>query len=118
MTAGILLAVVAAAAYGTSDFLGGVGSRRHPAWSIAFTGQLAGAAAMIGLGLTTSGSPTVTDFLWAGLAGIGGAVGTAFLYRGLASGRMGIVAPVSAVGAAIIPVLAGLALGERPGLLV
>jgi drug/metabolite transporter (DMT)-like permease len=41
-----------------------------------------------------------------------------FLYRGLATGRMGVVAPVSAVGAAVVPVVVGVATGERPSLLV
>lgn len=118
MTVGIVFALFAALAYGTSDFLGGAGSHRYPVWSIAFTGQLAGGAAMLALGLLTPGAPTITDFLWTGLAGAGAAVGTAFLYRGLASGRMGLVAPISAVGAAIIPVLAGFAGGERPSPLV
>ncbi len=49
-------------------------------------------------------------------SGVGSGVGTAFLYRGLAAGRMGVVAPVSAVGAALIPLAAGLVAGDRPGL--
>jgi uncharacterized membrane protein len=36
------------------------------------------------------------------------------LYRGLARGQMSVVGPLSAVGAAVVPVLAGVALGERP----
>jgi drug/metabolite transporter (DMT)-like permease len=118
VSGGVLLALFAALAYGTSDFLGGVGARRHPAWAIAFTGQLAGAAAMLTLAVFVPGTPGWADFGWAALAGVGGAVGTAFLYRGLASGRMGLVAPVSAVGAAVLPVVAGVVLGERPSLLV
>jgi drug/metabolite transporter (DMT)-like permease len=51
------------------------------------------------------------------MAGLGSAVGTVFLYRGLARGRMGVVAPVSGVGAALMPVLVGAALGERLGTL-
>jgi drug/metabolite transporter (DMT)-like permease len=118
MSAGILLALFAAVTYGASDFLGGMGARRHSAWAIAFTGQLAGAAAILALAVVVPGSPVWADFAWAALAGLGGAVGVAFLYRGLASGRMGLVAPVSAVGAAVLPVTAGLALGERPSMLV
>ena len=41
----------------------------------------------------------------------------AFLYRGLATGKMGVVGPVSAVGAALLPVLVAVATGERPPLL-
>ena len=118
MSAGILLALFAAVAYGASDFLGGMGARRHSAWAIAFTGQLAGAGAILAIAVFVPGSPGWADFAWAALAGLGGAVGVVFLYRGLASGRMGLVAPVSAVGAAVLPVVAGLVLGERPSLLV
>ena len=39
------------------------------------------------------------------------------LYRGLARGQMSVVGPLSAVGAAVVPVVAGIALGERPSLL-
>ena len=51
------------------------------------------------------------------LSGLGSGAGTVFLYRGLATGRMAVVAPVSAVGAAVIPVVVGLATGERPSVL-
>ncbi|MER7174456.1 DMT family transporter [Streptomyces mesophilus] len=118
MTIGILLALLAAVGYGTSDFIGGFGSGRVSAWAVAFTGQLAGAGAIVGVSLVMPGTPSLRDFGWAALAGLGGAIGSAFLYRGLASGRMGIAAPVSAVGAAILPVLVGTALGERPTSLV
>jgi drug/metabolite transporter (DMT)-like permease len=65
-----------------------------------------------------TGDPTAADFRWALLAGAGGGMGAAFLYRGFASGRMSVVAPVSAVGAALVPVAAGAVGGERPALLV
>ena len=45
-------------------------------------------------------------------AGVGNGFGTAFLYRGLSSGRMGVVAPVSGVGAAVVPVVVGVAPGR------
>jgi drug/metabolite transporter (DMT)-like permease len=52
------------------------------------------------------------------VAGVGNGFGTVFLYRGLSSGRMGVVAPVSAVGAVLVPVAVGLLTGERPAGLV
>jgi drug/metabolite transporter (DMT)-like permease len=52
------------------------------------------------------------------VAGIGTGVGGAFLYKGLAAGRMGVVAPISAVGAALLPVGVAVITGERPALLV
>lgn len=114
----VVLALVSALAYGLSDFVGGVVSRRTSAWPVAVLGQLSSALCTLLYALTRSGHPTGTDFAWALLAGVGSGAGTGFLYRGLASGRMGVVSPISAVGAAVVPVLAGAVAGERPGLLV
>jgi drug/metabolite transporter (DMT)-like permease len=118
MNFGIPLALASALAYGASDFVGGVGSRRHSPWQIALVGQLAGALVMVAAGLAVPGSPTIADFAWAAVAGVGSATGGIALYRGLARGRMGLVAPISGVGAALLPLLAGVAFGERPGLVV
>jgi drug/metabolite transporter (DMT)-like permease len=114
MDLGILLALSSALAYGAADFIGGVGSRRHSSWRIVLVGQAAGAVVMLVAGLLVPGSPGRPDFAWALLAGAGSAAGSIFLYRGLARGRMGLVAPISAVGAALLPVLVGVVLGERP----
>ena len=114
MNIGILLALSAALAYGAADFIGGVGSFRYSSWQVVLVGQAAGALVMLVAGLTLPGRPTTADFAWALLAGVGSATGSIFLFRGLARGRMGLVAPISAVGAAVLPVLVGVALGERP----
>lgn len=114
----VLLALAAAIAYGLSDFIGGIASRRTSAWPVAFlasVGALVGASA---LALSVTGSPTHGDLLWGAVAGVGGGAGGAFLYRGLAAGRMGVVAPISGVGAAVVPVVAGVVGGERPAVLV
>jgi drug/metabolite transporter (DMT)-like permease len=118
MSIGILWALASAVAYGASDFIGGVASRRYSTWQVVFVGQGAGALAMLAAGLAVPGAPVAADFAWALLAGVGSATGGIFLYRGLARGRMGLVAPISAVGAASLPVLAGAVLRERPGWLV
>ena len=114
----VVLALSAAFAYGLSDFIGGISARRTSPWPPAFlacAGALVGAVA---LALLVPGEPTRPDLLWGALAGVGGGAGGAFLYRGLAAGKMGVVAPISGVGAAVVPVVVGLATGERPGLLV
>lgn len=114
MGIGLVLALTAALAYGASDFIGGTGSRRHSPWGMVLVGQVCGAGLMVACGLVAPAEPDAADFAWALLAGAGSATGSIFLYRGLARGQMGLVAPVSAVGAAVLPVLVGLALGERP----
>ena len=114
----VVLALLGAVFYGLSDFLGGLVSRRTSAWAVAFVASGAGTVFVFALALFVDGAPGRTDLLWGVVAGVGNGCGTAFLYRGLASGRMGVVAPISAVGAAVVPVVAGLLGGERPALLV
>ena len=118
MGMGIAWALLAAFGYGAADFVGGAGARRSPTMSIVLIGQLVGAAAMLVAGVASPATPTPASFVWALLAGLGSAAGSIFLLRGLSRGRMAVVAPTSAVGAAVLPVLAGLAGGERPVLLV
>lgn len=115
---GILLALAAAAAYGLSDFVGGVASRRSSAWPVALLSQLGGIAGSAALALSLPGDPGSHDLAWGALAGVGAGAGTVFLYRGFAGGRMGVVAPVSGVGAAVLPVVVGVLTGERPAALV
>ncbi len=117
MTA-LVLALTGAVTYGLSDFVGGLASQRASAWAVALMAQVGGGVAVLGAAVVLPGTPTASAWAWAALAGLGNGVGTAFLYRGLSSGRMGVVAPLSGVGAAVVPVAAGLLLGERPGLLV
>jgi drug/metabolite transporter (DMT)-like permease len=117
MSIGIVLALVAAVGYGASDFVGGLTARRVSPWAVAIAGQVAGGLAMLVVGLSLPGQPRPADFAWALMAGLGSAVGTVFLYRGLARSRMGVVAPVSGVNAALVPVFVGFALGERLGTL-
>jgi drug/metabolite transporter (DMT)-like permease len=114
MGIGLVLALTAALSYGASDFVGGTGSRQHSPWAMVLTGQVSGAVLMMACGLLAPADPRAADFAWALLAGAGSATGSIFLYRGLSRGRMGLVAPVSAVGAAVLPVLVGVGLGERP----
>lgn len=114
MNMGVLLALLSAVAYGAADFVGGVASRRHAVWPVVFSGQVTGGIAVAIASVFVPGSPLASDFAWAVLAGIGSAGGSLFLLRGLSRGDMGLVAPISAVGAAVLPVVVGVALGERP----
>ncbi len=114
----ILLSLLSAVSYGLADFVGGVTSKRTSPWAVALVAQFGGAALILPVALAAPGSPTGADLAWGAVAGLGNGFGTAFLYRGLSSGRMGVVAPVSGVGAAMVPVAVGVLTGERPALLV
>lgn len=110
----VLLALVSALAYGLSDFVGGLVSRHASAWAVAVLGQVSATLCTAAVALTVSGTPSSSDFGWALLAGAGSGAGTGFLYRGFSTGRMSVVAPGSAVAAAVVPVLVGTLGGERP----
>ena len=114
----VLLSLLAAASYGLGDFNGGIFSKRGGPWAVSLLAQLSGTVLVLAVALVDGGDPTRTDLLWALAAGVGNGFGTAFLYRGLASGRMGVVAPISGVGAVVVPVAVGVVTGERPGSLV
>lgn len=114
----VVLALLGAVAYGLSDFVGGLVSRRTSAWSVAFVATFSAGVLVLVAALLVGGEPTRADLTWGAVAGLGNGVGTGFLYRGLAAGRMGVVAPLSGVGAALVPVAAGVLGGERPSLLV
>jgi len=113
----VLLALGSAIAYGFSDFVGGLLSRRTSVWSVATVGQTVSTVGTSAFALLVGGDPAPGDWLWGGVAGVGSGLGTVFLYRGLSSGRMSVVAPISAVGAALLPIAVGLVAGERPQLL-
>jgi uncharacterized membrane protein len=114
----VVLALCSALAYGLSDFVGGLLSRRTSAWSVAVVAQTSSTLCTALVALLVVGDPAAADYRWAALAGVGSGVGTGFLYRGFSAGRMSVVAPVSAVGAALVPMLAGAVTGERLTLLV
>jgi uncharacterized membrane protein len=113
---GILLGLAAAVLYGGSDFAGGLASRRLGSLAVSVVATTAATALVWAVLLFGHGpAPTTQAVVWGLVSGLGGGIGTLVLYRGLARGRMSVVGPVSAVGAAVVPVVAGLALGERPG---
>ncbi|HWN63087.1 MAG TPA: EamA family transporter, partial [Streptosporangiaceae bacterium] len=115
---GILLALAAALLYGGSDFGGGLASRRLGSLRVSVVGSAA-ATVLTWATLILAGGPgpSLRAVAWGLASGLAGGAGTLVLYRGLARGQMSVVGPLSAVGAAVVPVAAGVALGERPSLL-
>jgi len=113
-----VLALGSALSFGLSDFVGGILSKTRSVWMVATASQLTAAIATAVVALVTlGGDPRPEDFAWGVAAGLGGAVGISFLYRGLSRGRMGVVAPISGTGAALVPVVVGLATGDKPSAL-
>ncbi|ODQ84885.1 GRP family sugar transporter [Mycolicibacterium holsaticum] len=115
---GWLFALGSALFYGTSDFVGGLASRRAHYVVVALLGQLAGLVlAGIAAVVVVAPSPTAGDLWWGALSGVGTAAGLVFLFRGMSHGAMSVVVPTSAVTGIALSALVSVALGERPSLL-
>lgn len=112
-----LLALASSAFWGTSDFFAGLKSRTisPPAVVAVSQGAALVALSMILLVRHTGFSPSFAGNgpLWAIAAGTAGALGLVCFYTALASGTMGVVAPISSLGA-LVPVFLGLLTGEHP----
>jgi len=103
------LSLAAVFAWGTSDFLGGYGARRANAFLLTAIAHLSGMILMAGVAVAThSPFPTRTAVAWALLGGLSGGGALAIFYRALATGRMGLTAPVAAVLGAAIPTVFGI----------
>ena len=114
----IVLALASAVFYGTSDFIGGRASRRSAPVAIALFAELVMLPiAVVTIPLVESSDPTRSAVLGGLAAGFTGSVAVVGLYVALARGNMTVVAPVTGVVAAVVPVAVGVALGERPGAL-
>ena len=111
----VVLALCSAVVYGASDFLGGLASRKASVFGVVALSQLAGLVALLALLPWLGGPVTVADLAWGAAAGIVGSTGLVVFFRALSRGVMSVVAPVTAVTAAAVPVLAGLLGGNRIG---
>jgi drug/metabolite transporter (DMT)-like permease len=114
-----ILSLLSAAFYGAADFTGGFASRRASTFTVVAISQFTGLLTLLAmLPLLGPASPRTADFAWGAGAGVAGAFGVGLLYRALAIGTMGVVAPTTSVAAVVIPVLASLLRGERLSALV
>ena len=110
-----LLALFSAVTFGAADFLGGVATRTSDrVFAVVILSQLAGLTVIVVVLAATGGEFIREDIGWAAGAGVAGSAGLVLLYRGLGIGTMSVVAPLSAVLAAVVPVAWGLLTGERP----
>ncbi len=110
----VLLALCSAAAYGVGDFCGGMAARRVPTATVVLWSHLLALLLLVAAMPLVSGSATGGDLLIGGLGGLAGAAGIGLLYKGLSVGPMSVVAPVTALLSAAVPVIAGFVEGERP----
>lgn len=113
----VVLALLSAAAYGGSDFLAGWASRSAPYRRVAVLVHGVGTLAVLAALPWVGGMPSASALLWGGVSGLGAGLGTLALYHGLAADQMAVAGPISGVGAAALPVLVGLLLGEQPSII-
>lgn len=111
----IVLALGSGLIYGVSDYVGGRASRRIAPVVVTLAAELTLLlVTVVGVPLVESEAPSPRAFWWGIVGGLAGAAGVLGLYVALARGNMTVVAPVTGVVAAALPVVVGVALGERP----
>jgi drug/metabolite transporter (DMT)-like permease len=114
----VLLALAAAAGYGGSDYAAGLAARRASVVRVTVAAEVTSAALLLCVApFLSRQAPSLTSVLWGAGAGASGVAGALALYLGFRHADFSVASSVSAVGAAAFSVLAGLALGEHPGVL-
>jgi drug/metabolite transporter (DMT)-like permease len=104
--ASVLFGLAASLCWGSGDFCGGLASRRVGAATVVVVAYTFGLVLLLFLALIVR-EPflSLQDMLWGGIAGVAGVFALVSFYSALSIGRMGIVAPISAVVTAGLPVL-------------
>ncbi len=101
----VVLGLSGALVYGFADFLGGLASRRVRAVTVAAVAATVGVLPLLAGLLLVGGVFATETVLWGAAAGISGGVGVLLLYRALAIGPMSVLSPLTAVFAAVVPVV-------------
>lgn len=108
MNGAIAFGLLSALIWGAGDFFGGLATKRARPFSVVLVAEVAGALLLAALALLLAQAlPPLPDLGWSAGAGLAGAAGLLALYTALAGGHMGIVAPISAVVAAVVPIVVG-----------
>ena len=104
----IFYGLLSALGWGAADFTGGLASRRSNPYQVLFLAEISGLIPLLILALILRDPlPGVSVWAWSAAASTVGTFGLLILYRALAEGSMTIAAPISALLAAVIPVLVG-----------
>lgn len=113
----IFFGLSASISWGAGDFSGGVATKNNSVYKVIIISQIIGGALLLALGALFGEQVTsIQTIIWGIVGGCAGSIGLAALYQGLAVGRMGIVAPLTALLAGILPVIVGIVLEGLPSL--
>lgn len=110
----IALALCASLFWGLADFMGGSLSRRHPLLAVLLVSQGVGMVGILVVAFVRTSDPSAAVVLPGIAAGLSGVAAALAFYRAMSIGSISVAAPILATGA-VVPVVAGLATGERPG---
>ena len=114
--ASVAFGLASAVVWGAGDFCGGLATKRANVYGVVIAGYAIGGLLFVGLALAFGETlPPLADLIWAGAAGVCGAVGLLALYRALASGRMSVASPAAAVISAALPAVFGTFVDGLPG---
>jgi drug/metabolite transporter (DMT)-like permease len=104
----IIYGILSAGAWGAGDFAGGLSSRKVGAYRAVFYADFFGLLILVVASFVYRESlPSTSGWLNSLLAGVLGSFGLLILYHSLSIGQMSIAAPVSALFAALLPVIVG-----------
>jgi drug/metabolite transporter (DMT)-like permease len=110
----VALAVLSSLIWGVGDYAGGKATQHAAALAVVWLSKLVSLPLLAVYLVATYVPITPIGLAWGGLAGVAGVVGLVLFYRALSAGAMTVVAPVTGVTSAAIPVVVGLLAGERP----
>ncbi len=102
----IVFGLLSALTWGAGDFNGGLATRKSGVYAVVIFAELIGALVLLIIALVVGEPfPSLAGWLWGIAAGLVGVIGLMALYQGLATGKMGLVAPLSAVIGGAVPIL-------------
>jgi len=110
----IVLAVLSALLYGWSDYMGGRATRHMSVLRVTLYIELLMTVSYVALVVLDPAPFVLRDAIWGAIAGVGGVGGVAAFYLALSMGSISVASPVAGVLSAVVPVIVGIAMGERP----
>lgn len=108
----IMFALASAIVFGAGDFCGGAAARRGGSMGVLLVSLPAGLIPLLVVA-AVGGGTRPGALAWGAASGLAGGVGLLVFYRALAQGPMSVIAPVSGLMAAVVPVVVGVAGGDR-----
>tara|TARA_B100001741_G_scaffold155852_1_gene128636 strand:+ start:415 stop:1263 length:849 start_codon:yes stop_codon:yes gene_type:complete len=109
----VFLGILSAALFGAGDFLGGLASRRTAIFSVILIAHSIGLVFILLVAPFMAEEFLLGDFFRGAVAGISGLIGIALIFHALQRGPMTVVAPITSIASAVIPVIWGTAYGEN-----